>query len=50
MYKSVYTSYDNRYIRVMKKEFIPHINRLFILLKLDNYYLFAHDLNAKHTN
>jgi len=36
-----------------QKEFIPDINRLFIKLKLDspdNYYLFADDLNAKHTN
>ncbi|KYN03421.1 hypothetical protein ALC62_05739 [Cyphomyrmex costatus] len=36
-----------------QKEFIPDLNKLFTLLelnKLENYYIIAGDLNAKHTN
>ncbi|KYM92807.1 hypothetical protein ALC53_00608, partial [Atta colombica] len=36
-----------------KKEFIPNLNKLFIILELhkpENYYITASDLNAKHVN
>lgn len=37
----------------VQKEFIPDINRMFLMLKLDNldnYYIIVGDLNAKHTD